>query len=320
MNVLSNNLYQLEDYSNKLNQISRSMHSNRTTQCDKKVENNSSDYKVDIVDISKEGLESLIKNKLLDEPQGNDMLEYLYFKKIELKELPSNYEIQNYFKIPLQAQSITGEENNVFQFKSESQYKLFDEYLDNNEFYKNMAREESEYIKLQLINITQGVDGLNSKDGYRGTSIESLVLLESAVQSLECFGNDNIPTELKDGFDHLIKEFKYFNTKARENIMETMTPSYMIVEFQENEPLVRKYKDEIIIDQKNHYQTEQKYLESMFELMSNNNENVEYKIEVSNQLREHLVNYYKNERGEELENAFLKTNVLMDKIRKIWIA
>ena len=77
----------------------------------------------------------------------------------------------------LRADSIFGGVN-LFQRDSTSQYKVFNEWLDSNA--SGMSEEQLQAIKEEIKKATDIVESLNSQEGYRGTSFESVALLQAS--------------------------------------------------------------------------------------------------------------------------------------------
>ena len=71
------------------------------------------------------------------------------------------------------------------------------------------------------------MDQFNAMSGYRGTSFESVALLEASRFALENVKNTIVPESQRSDFGKLIDEYVRFNEESRNNIMERMTPNYM---------------------------------------------------------------------------------------------
>lgn len=211
----------------------------------------------DDVDISKEGKNLLVTGKEKAE-QFRQQIRFCTFG--DIKEIPAEYKVENLFKLDLKADSIFGGEN-IFQRKSTSQYEVFNEWLDSNA--SSISENQLQAIKDEIKNATGMVDSWNNQEGYRGTSFESVALLQASKSYLENLKDTMLPEELKDGFQSMINEYTYFNETARNSLMQRMTPDYMVVGIGNNN-VSYKYKNEIIQSEKNFYDKESKDVSSKF--------------------------------------------------------
>jgi hypothetical protein len=73
------------------------------------------------------------------------------------------------------------------------------------------------------------VDDLNAREGYHGTSFESVFLLSASEAGLNKINKMYVPEQLQAGFSDMIDEYVHFNESACDSIMERMTPDYMVV-------------------------------------------------------------------------------------------
>lgn len=211
----------------------------------------------DDIDISKEG-KSLLDTGKEKAEQFRQQAHFCTFG--DIKEIPAEYRIENLFKMDLKADSIFGGEN-LFQSNSTSQYKVFDEWLDNNA--SGISEEQMQMIKDEIKNATGAMDSLNDQEGYRGTSFESVALLQASKSYLENLKSTMIPEELRKGFQSMIDEYTYFNETSRDSLMQRMTPDYMVVGIGNN-TVSYKYKNEIIQSEQNFYGKESKDISNKF--------------------------------------------------------
>lgn len=211
----------------------------------------------DDIDISKEG-KSLLDTGKEKAERFRQQVHFCTFG--DIKEIPAEYKMENLFKMDLKADSIFGGEN-LFQRNSTSQYKVFDEWLDNNA--SGISEEQMQMIKDEIKNATGAMDSLNDQEGYRGTSFESVALLQASKSYLENLKSIIIPEELRKGFQSMIDEYTYFNETSRDSLMQRMTPDYMVVGIGNN-TVSYKYKNEIIQSEQSFYSKEGKDISSKF--------------------------------------------------------
>lgn len=211
----------------------------------------------DDIDISKEG-KSLLDTGKEKAERFRQQVHFCTFG--DIKEIPAEYKMENLFKMDLKADSIFGGEN-LFQSNSTSQYKVFDEWLDNNA--SGISEEQMQMIKDEIKNATGAMDSLNDQEGYRGTSFESVALLQASKSYLENLKSIIIPEELRKGFQSMIDEYTYFNETSRDSLMQRMTPDYMVVGIGNNK-VSYKYKNEIIQSEQSFYSKEGKDISSKF--------------------------------------------------------
>lgn len=211
----------------------------------------------DDADISNEGRSLLVTGKEKAE-RFRQQIHFCTFG--DVKEIPAEYKIENLFKMDLKADSIFGGEN-LFQHSSTSQYAVFNEWLDNNA--SSMSEDQLQVIKDKIKNATDVIDLLNNQEGYRGTSFESIALLQASKSYLENLKSTMLPEELKDGFQGMINEYTYFNETSRNSLMQRMTPDYMVVGIG-NDTVSYKYKNEIIQSEQSFYSKESKDVSGKF--------------------------------------------------------
>lgn len=197
----------------------------------------------DSVDISEEALRQQDNGLSLDK-----VFEYFREQYSNL-ESADQFKIDNPFKMELRASSIFGGDN-LFQDYSECQYEVFHNWLEKNA--GNLSGENRFRLFDEVKNATNAMDRMNSMEGYRGTSFESVMLLESSRVALEKIKNTSVPEGLRSDFEQLIQEYVHFNEESREQIMEKMTPAYMVEHIGESGQSY-KYKDELLSSQRSFY-------------------------------------------------------------------
>ena len=138
---------------------------------------------------------------------------------------------------------------------------MFNEWLDNNA--SGILEEQMQMIKDEIKNATEVIDSLNDQEGYRGTSFESVALLQASKSYLENLKSTMIPEELREGFQSMIDEYAYFNETSRDSLIQRMTPDYMVVGIGNN-TVSYKYKNEIIQSERSFYSKESKDISSKF--------------------------------------------------------
>ena len=179
----------------------------------------------------------------------------MHFSSIngEIKEIPAEYKCENLFKLDLKATSISGEQS-AFEGCSENQSEVFGKWLDENAS-EYLTEDEMKDLKEKINTMTADMDSLNAKEGYRGTSYESVFLLSASEAGLRKVNEMYVPEQLQAGFSDMIDEYVHFNESARNSIMERMTPDYMVVGIG-SKTEAYKYKSEIISDERAFYTNE----------------------------------------------------------------
>ena len=179
----------------------------------------------------------------------------MHFSSIngEIKEIPADYKCENLFKLDLKATSISGEQS-AFEGCSENQSEVFGKWLDENAS-EYLTEDEMKDLKEKINTMTADMDSLNAKEGYRGTSYESVFLLSASEAGLRKVNEMYVPEQLQAGFSDMIDEYVHFNDSARNSIMEKMTPDYMVVGIG-SKTETYKYKSEIISDERAFYTNE----------------------------------------------------------------
>lgn len=171
----------------------------------------------------------------------------------EIREIPAEYKCENLFKLDLKATSISGEQSS-FEGCSENQSEVFEKWLDENAS-EYLTEDEMKDLKEKINTMTSDMDSLNAQEGYRGTTYESVFLLNASEAGLRKVNEMYVPEQLQAGFSDLIDEYVHFNDSARNSIMEKMTPDYMVVGIG-GKTESYKYKSEIISDETAFYVNE----------------------------------------------------------------
>ena len=168
----------------------------------------------------------------------------MHFSSIngEIKEIPAEYKCENLFQLELKASSISGARS-VFEGHSENQAAFFEKWIDDNAA-EYLSEDERNTLKEQIGTMVAAVDDLNAREGYRGTSFESVFLLSASKAGLNKINKMYVPEQLQAGFSDMIDEYVHFNESARDSIMERMTPDYMVVGIG-SKTEAYKYKSEI---------------------------------------------------------------------------
>ena len=181
----------------------------------------------------------------------------MHFSSIngEIKEIPAEYKCENLFRLELKASSISGDRS-VFEGHSENQAEVFEKWIDENAA-EYLSEDERNTLKEQIGTMVAAVDDLNAREGYRGTSFESVFLLSASEAGLNKINKMYVPEQLQAGFSDMIDEYVHFNESARNSIMERMTPDYMVVGIG-SKTEAYKYKSEIISDERAFYTNEKK--------------------------------------------------------------
>ena len=179
----------------------------------------------------------------------------MHFSSIngEIKEIPAEYKCENLFKLELKTSSISGDKS-VFEGHSENEVSVFEKWVDENAA-EYLSEDERNTLKEQIDKMVAAVDDLNAREGYRGTSFESVFLLSASEAGLNKINKMYIPEQLQTCFQNMIDEYVHFNESARNSIMERMTPDYMVIGIRSKKETY-KYKSEIISDEKNFYTNE----------------------------------------------------------------
>ena len=212
----------------------------------------------------------------------------MHFSSIngEIKEIPAEYKCENLFQLELKASSISGDRS-VFEGHSENQAEVFEKWIDENAA-EYLSEDERNTLKEQIGTMVAAVDDLNAREGYRGTSFESVFLLSASEAGLNKINKMYVPEQLQAGFSDMIDEYVHFNESARDSIMERMTPDYMVVGIG-SKTEVYKYKSEIISDETAFYTNEKKEISGICNQFLNGK--TDQKL-FCNEMKDRLNDYY----------------------------
>lgn len=240
----------------------------------------------------------------------------MHFSSIngDIKEIPAEYKCENLFKLELKASSISGDRS-VFEGHSENQAEVFEEWIDENAA-EYLSEDERNTLKEQIGTMVSEVDDMNSKEGYRGTSFESVFLLSASEAGLNKINKMYVPEQLQAGFSDMIDEYVHFNESARNSIMERMTPDYMVVGIGSKTESY-KYKSEIISDEKSFYKNEKTEITGLCGKFLNDEID---KNSFYDQLKGCLNNYYENryELRNQPEAVNEKSNDMIGKLQHMF--
>lgn len=173
----------------------------------------------------------------------------LLMEQVSNAESLEKYKMEDLFKMELHASSFFGKDN-IFQNYSKCQYEVFHKWLEEN--VDNLSKETVLSIQNEIKNATSTMDKLNGIGGYRGTSFESVALLESSRFALENIKNAIVPEKWRSDFQQLIDEYVLFNEEPRDRIMEKMTPDYIVEDIGKSTQYYR-YKDDLLSGTHNFY-------------------------------------------------------------------
>ena len=212
----------------------------------------------------------------------------MHFSSIngEIKEIPAEYKCENLFQLELKASSISGDRS-VFEGHSENQAAVFEKWIDENAA-EYLSEDERNTLKEQIGTMVAAVDDLNAREGYRGTSFESVFLLSASEAGLNKINKMYVPEQLQAGFSDMIDEYVHFNDSARNSIMEKMTPDYMVVGIGSKTEFY-KYKSEIISDETAFYTNEKKEISGICNQFLNGK--TDQKL-FCNEMKDRLNDYY----------------------------
>lgn len=253
---------------------------------------------LDSVEISDEAVRQQNENASLDKKL--EALMHHFMEQFSSSKSLDMYRVDDPFKMELRASSCFGDEN-LFQNYSECQHEVFDRWMKENvsEF------SEETYAKIQeaVKNATMAMDKFNAMSGYRGTSFESVALLESSRFALENVKNTIVPQSLRSDFGKLIDEYVRFNEESRNNIMERMTPNYMYEDIGKSTQFLRN-KDELISSQQRFYNREKEDIRDLLR---------EYYSETANKGRAKTKLQQYTERYHKKNNPMYSDSSLFDK-------
>lgn len=212
----------------------------------------------------------------------------MHFSSIngEIKEIPAEYKCENLFQLELKASSISGDRS-VFEGHSENQAAFFEKWIDDNAA-EYLSEDERNTLKEQIGTMVAAVDDLNAREGYRGTSFESVFLLSASEAGLRKVNEMYVPEQFQAGFSDMIDEYVHFNDSARNSIMERMTPDYMVVGIGSKTESY-KYKSEIISDETAFYTNEKKEISGICNQFLNGK--TDQKL-FCNEMKDRLNDYY----------------------------
>lgn len=240
---------------------------------------------------SEDGISISESARNLAETARNKAAEFraMHFSSIhgEIKEIPAEYRCENLFKLELKATSVSGGKS-IFEGHAEEQSKVFEKWIDENAA-EYMSEKDIQELKKKVSAIASGMDNLNSREGYRGTSFESVFLLSASEAGLNKVNEMFLPKQLQDEFSGMIGEYVHFNSSARNSIMERMTPDYMVVGIGAKQESY-KYKAEIVSDERTFYQKEQAEVSKLCrQVLGEQDSNTNY-----SEIEKYLRGYYEN--------------------------
>ncbi|MDE7323942.1 MAG: hypothetical protein K2N73_14740 [Lachnospiraceae bacterium] len=273
------------------------VHRENRLQSNDAVPDNSSKEQLDSVEISDEAVRQQNENVSLDK-KWEALMQHFMEQFSNSKSLDM-YRVDNPFKMELCASSGFGGKN-LFQDYSECQYKVFDRWIKENASV--LSEETCAKIQEAVKSATMAMDKFNAMSGYRGTSFESVALLESSRFALENAKNTFVPEGLRSDFGQLIDEYVRFNEESRNNIMERMTPNYMYEDIGKSTQFLRN-KDELLSSQKSFYKREK---EDVRDLLREYYSETSNKNRVKTKLQQYIERYQKN-------NSMYSDSSLFDK-------
>ena len=240
----------------------------------------------------------------------------MHFSSIngEIKEIPAEYKCENLFQLELKASSISGDRS-VFEGHSENQAEVFEKWIDENAA-EYLSEDERNTLKEQIGTMVAAVDDLNAREGYRGTSFESVFLLSASEAGLNKINKMYVPEQLQAGFSDMIDEYVHFNDSARNSIMEKMTPDYMVVGIGSKTESY-KYKSEIISDETAFYTNEKKEISGICNQFLNGK--TDQKL-FCNEMKDRLNDYYgsRYELRNQPEAVEGRVNNMLDKLQHMF--
>ena len=240
----------------------------------------------------------------------------MHFSSIngEIREIPAEYKCENLFQLELKASSISGDRS-VFEGHSENQAAFFEKWIDDNAA-EYLSEDERNTLKEQIGTMVAAVDDLNAREGYRGTSFESVFLLSASEAGLRKVNEMYVPEQLQAGFSDMIDEYVHFNDSARNSIMEKMTPDYMVVGIG-SKTETYKYKSEIISDERAFYTNEKTEMTGLCDKFLNDEID---KDSFYDGLKGYLNHYYENryELRNQPGSVREKSNDMLDKLQHMF--
>ncbi len=239
----------------------------------------------DSVAISDEAVRQQYENSALDKKQ--EALMQHFMQQFANPKSLERYRVDDPFKMELRASSVFGEKN-LFQDCSECQYKVFDQWMRENA--DTLSEEARAKIQEGVKNAVMAMDQLNAQSGCRGTSFASVALLESSRFALENVKNTLVPENLRPAFGQLIEEYVRFNEESRNNIMEKMTPAYIVEDIGKSTQHLT-HKEELLASQQTFYEREK---EEVRELLRAYYSDTSDKAKVTAKLQQYTERYYNN--------------------------
>ena len=240
----------------------------------------------------------------------------MHFSSINgaIREIPAEYKCENLFQLELKASSISGDRS-VFEGHSENQAAVFEKWIDENAA-EYLSEDERNTLKEQIGTMVAAVDDLNAREGYRGTSFESVFLLSASEAGLNKINKMYVPEQLQAGFSDMIDEYVHFNESARNSIMERMTPDYMVVGIGSKTESY-KYKSEIISDETAFYTNEKKEISGICNQFLNGK--TDQKL-FCNEVKDRLNDYYgsRYELRNQPEAVEGRVNNMLDKLQHMF--
>ena len=163
----------------------------------------------------------------------------------------------------LESSNIAGTETNVFQRYQHMQYKIFSNFLEDNNAYEHMNPEIKERYDLMLKDITKAMDEYGD-GGYNGISRKSMLLSQNMIAQLEFFNINYVPDDLQDDFQKLIEECDYFNQSSREKMFAAQMPCDIVLKGL-GDGLVNKEKSAVV---RNHLEYSRREKDEIHKLFS----------------------------------------------------
>lgn len=197
---------------------------------------------VDCLEISTEGNRQYMSTRI----RGNT--ENIHIPVYDIEEMGKEaWETATGVKILfyLESSNIAGTEASIFQRYQNSQYKVFQQFLGDNDAYENMKSEVKEKYETMLKTITKAMDEYGA-GGYNGISRKSMLLSQNMVAQLDYFNTNYVPDALQAGFQKLIEECDYFNQNSREKMFADRMPCDIIESIEPGGRLVKKNKSVVI--------------------------------------------------------------------------
>jgi len=145
----------------------------------------------------------------------------------------------------LESSNIAGTGASVFQRYQHKQYKVFQQFLEDNNAYENMEPEAKEKYETMLKDITKAMDEYGA-GGYNGISKKSMLLSQNMIAQLDYFNTSYVPDYLQGDFQELINECDYFNQNSREKMFADRMPCDIVESIEPGGRLIIKEKSVVI--------------------------------------------------------------------------